>query len=170
MTAVAPIDDAHLKLGLLMETAQSHQSLVETSLQQLHSHVRELDAVVRDEIRRTLVDEFGTLIDESARAAQALRVLRGAANLRLTAWSTLIALVPGGVAAMLLAWLVPSRAEIEALRVQHDALTAAIARLEHSGGRMDLRRCGQAQRLCVRVDKRSAIYGEQADYFVVMGY
>jgi hypothetical protein len=49
------MDDATMKFGLLMESAQAHQKLAETHLEQLRAHTRDLDGVVRDEIRRTLV-------------------------------------------------------------------------------------------------------------------
>jgi hypothetical protein len=37
------------------------------------------------------------------------------------------------------------------------------------GGRVKLARCGDALRLCVRVNK-TAIYGKDNDYFVLRGY
>ena len=38
------------------------------------------------------------------------------------------------------------------------------------GGLLDLRRCGNDARWCVRVDRHAPAYGEQADYLVVKGY
>jgi hypothetical protein len=35
---------------------------------------------------------------------------------------------------------------------------------------MELRRCGDAQRLCVRVDRSAPAYGAGADFFIVKGY
>jgi hypothetical protein len=42
--------------------------------------------------------------------------------------------------------------------------------LEQRGGLLDLRRCGNDARWCVRVDRHAPAYGEQADYLVVKGY
>jgi hypothetical protein len=67
-------------------------------------------------------------------------------------------------------WVLPSRAQIAALRTKHDELAVKIAQLEERGGRMDLRHCGEGARLCVRVDRKAPMYGEQADYLVVRGY
>ena len=67
-------------------------------------------------------------------------------------------------------WIIPSRSEIEALRARHDELVAKIANLEQRGGRIDLRRCGDGSRLCVRVDRKAPTYGEQSDYLIVRGY
>ena len=46
-----PLDDATLKLGLLMEGAQVQQKAAETQLEKLRAHTEDLDGVVRDEIR-----------------------------------------------------------------------------------------------------------------------
>jgi hypothetical protein len=71
---------------------------------------------------------------------------------------------------LLACWIIPSRAEIAALRTKHDELATQIASLEERGGRIDLRRCGDGARLCVRVDRKAPTYGEQSDYLVVRGY
>jgi hypothetical protein len=85
-------------------------------------------------------------------------------------WSTLAALVPGIIVALILWWWLPSPAQIAALRSQHAQLAAAVARLSGGGGRIDLRRCGDASRLCVRIDRHAPAYGEQSDYLIVQGY
>jgi hypothetical protein len=171
MSGTAPAaDDETVKLGLLMEAAHSHQELVDGSLRQLQAHTRGLDEVVRDEIRRVMSTELGELMAEAARAAEVLRVLASAARLRAALWSTLAAVVPGALVAIFLWWWLPSPAQMAALRSQHAQLAAAVARLSGAGGSIDLRRCGDASRLCVRVDRRAPAYGEQADYLVVRGY
>ena len=38
------------------------------------------------------------------------------------------------------------------------------------GGRIDLRHCGEANRLCVRVERKAPFYGENSDYAVLKGY
>ena len=54
----ATVDETTMKFGLLMESAQAHQKLAETHLERLRAHTQDLDGVVRDEIRRTLVEEL----------------------------------------------------------------------------------------------------------------
>ena len=164
------LDGDGMHIGLLMETAHAHQQLVDGSLKRLQAHTQGLDHVVRDEIRRTLVAEFGELIDESARAAAALRVLSRATTLRTMGLGAVVAVLPGIAVALLLSWWVPSPGEIAALRAEHQRLSNGIARLTDGGGRIDLRRCGQSARLCVRVDRRAPAYGVQSDYLVVRGY
>jgi hypothetical protein len=157
-----------------MEAAQTHQILVQAALERLKTHANELDAVVREEIRRTLVDELQTLAAESKSAIQALGALRRAANMRVALWSAGMAALccvittTAIVAAARL--LLPSAAEIAALRSQHEELVLAIASLEKRGGRIDLRRCGDAGRFCVRVDRKAPAFGQRADYFIVAGY
>jgi len=166
--------DEAMKCGLLMEAAQTHQTLADTALDRLKAHTQDLDAIVREEIRRTLVDELQALAAESKGATQALRALRCAANMRVALWSVgIAALCCAMTTAVILAaarWLLPSRAEIAALRSQHEQLVLATARLEERGGRIDLRRCGDAGRFCVRVDREAPVFGERADYFIVAGY
>jgi hypothetical protein len=168
--AAPPADDHTVKLGLLMETAHSHQELVDGSLRQLQAHTRGLDDVVRDEIRRVRSAELAQLMDEVARAAEVLRALARAARLRAVLWSTLAAVVPGAVVAIVLWLWLPSPAQMAALHSQHAQLAAAVARLSAGGGRIDLRHCGNTSRLCVRIDRHAPAYGEQSDYLVVQGY
>jgi hypothetical protein len=164
------VDDGTLKFGLLMETAHSQQDLVEGSLQRLDAHTQELDRVVRDEIRRAFVAEFAELMDEGARAADVLRSLGRAVTHRTAWWGAIIGVLPSLMVALLLSWWLPTPREIAALRIEHARLSDAIARLADSGGRIDLRRCGDSSRLCVRVDRHAPAYGEQSDYLVVRGY
>jgi hypothetical protein len=169
-TEVPPPDDDTVKLGLLMEAAHSHQDLIEGSLKQLQAHTRGLDGVVRDEIRRVITAELGALMDESARTAEVLRGLARAASLRVAWWSVLIGVVPSGIVALLLSWWLPASAQTAVLRTQQQQLSATVAQLAASGGRIDLRRCGDTSRLCVRIDRRAPVYGEQSDYLVIRGY
>ncbi len=166
----AELDETTLKVGLLMESAQAHQKLAEGQLERLRAHTQDLDGVVRDEIRRTLVEELQALTAEAARARRALEKVRGAGALRGTVWSfaaaVLCAMVPIGVAR----WALPSASEIAALRARRDELSANLTQLERQGGRVDWRRCGDDRRLCVRVDRKAPTYGDKADYFVIQGY
>jgi hypothetical protein len=163
-------EDNTLKLGLLMEAAHTQQTLAETALEKLNAHTRELDTVVRDEIRHTLVQELQVVINESRRAAEALRVLGRSANLRGLLWSLAITLLCSVIPLTLEWWFLPSQSELTALRAKRDELTSNVARLEQRGGRIDLRRCGGGDRLCVRVDRKAPVFGEAGDYYVVKGY
>ena len=162
-------DDATLKVGLLMESAQAHQKLAEDQLERLRAHTQDLDGVVRDEIRRTLVEELQLLTAETARATRVLEGIRGG-GARMAAWSVAVAvvctLVPIGIAR----WALPSAAEISALRARRDELSANLSKLEQQGARSDWRQCGEAKRLCIRVDRKAPAYGDKGDYLVIEGY
>ena len=82
MSAPATLDDATMKVGLLMESAQAHQKLAEGQLERLRAHTQDLDGVVREEIRRTLVEEFQALTRRSDPRDRALQKIQGAASLR----------------------------------------------------------------------------------------
>ncbi len=170
MSDPANVADDTMKFGLLMESAQAHQKIAETHLDRLRAHTRDLDGVVRDEIRRTLVDELRGLSVESDRAAAALRELQRTARLRGLAWNLGAAVVSTLVPVLATHWLLPSASSIESLRAQRDALTSNIARLEERGGRAEWRRCGDVARLCVRIDREAPVYGAKSDYYVVKGY
>jgi len=164
------MNDDTMKLGLLMESVQAQQKLVEENLASLKAHARDLDGIVRDEIRRTLVEELESLASESRRAASALQLIGRAVTLRTAVWSlalsTLCTVIPGA----LLWWNLPSEAQMSALRMQRDELTAGVARLQAAGGGIAWRHCGAAQRVCVRVDRTAPAFGDQADFLIVKGY
>jgi hypothetical protein len=168
------LNDETMKCGLLMETAQTHQSLADAALQKLRTHTQDLDAVVRDEIRRTLVEELRSLANEIEGAARSLRSLAHVATIRSALWSIGTITLTGALTlAMIIVaarWLLPSHSEIAALAARRDELALVVARLEQRGGRMDLRRCGDSERYCVRVDRNAPAFGRQADYLVVAGY
>jgi hypothetical protein len=163
------VDDAALKLGLLLENAHAHQRLAEDALGKLKSHVGELAGIAREEIRATMLEELGALQEESLRAAATLRRLRYAADLRVALWTlamtALACAVPLGAAW----WLLPSRAEVSSLSARRDALESAVARLKAQGGETEWRHCGGAQRLCVRVDRKAGVFGESGDFLIVKG-
>ena len=164
------LDDAAMKVGMLMESAQVHQKIAEGQLEKLRAHTQDLDGVVRDEIRRTLVEELQMLTAETARATRALQKLRSG-----TAWRGMVLSVTGAALCSLIPislarWALPSPAEIATLRARREELSANVAKLEQQGGRIDWRRCGEAKRLCVRVDRKAPSYGEKADYYIIEGY
>jgi len=163
-------DDDTMKFGLLMESAQAHQKLAEVHLEQLRTHTQDLDGVVRDEIRRTLAAELQALTVESARAARALKEMQRAANLRGVVWNLGIAILCTAIPALIAQWALPSPAAIASLRAQQEALSQNIARLAQRGAKVEWRSCGDAARLCVRVDRKAPVFGEKADYYIVQGY
>ena len=163
-------NDDTMKLGLLMEAAHAQQALAETTLEKLKAHMGDLDDIVREEIRRAFVEELQLLGDEGKRAAESLRRLGRSANSRVVLWSVGLTLLCTAIP-LCGEWLfLPSQSELAALRSKRDDLAANVARLEQRGGRIDLRRCGGTDRLCVRVDRKAPAYGEAADYWVVKGY
>jgi hypothetical protein len=164
------IDETTMKFGLLMESAQAHQKMAESHLENLRAHTRDLDGVVREEIRRTLVEELDELTAESRRAAQALRGIKRAAHLRGLIFNVSTVVLSVAIPSALAYWLLPSPAQIETLRARRDEMQASVAHLERSGGRIDWRHCGERARLCVRVDRSAPSYGDKADYFVLEGY
>jgi hypothetical protein len=110
-----------MKLGLLMEAADAHQALAEAALERLREHTAGLDAIVRQEIRSTLTEELGALGEESRRAAHGLRALKQAASLRRAAWNVAVTALSAAIPFGAAWWLLPSHAEIAALRASRGA-------------------------------------------------
>jgi len=164
------MDDSAMKLGLLLESAHAHQALAETALEKLRAHAGELGNIARDEIRATLIEELHALGDDCHRATETLRRLRHVADLRVALWTLGMAALACAVPLAAAWWLLPSRSEIGSLSTRRDALEASVARLKAEGGQIELRRCGSAQRLCVRIDRGSGSYGEAGDFLIVKGY
>jgi hypothetical protein len=133
-----------------------------------HALARDLDLIIRQEIRSALTEEFQALGGASARAAQALEGVRRAASVRVALWAVVVVCACSAIP-LTIAWTVlPSYGELARMRAQHDRLEASIAVLEQRGANIDLRRCGPASRLCVRVERTPA-YGAESDYLVVKG-
>jgi hypothetical protein len=164
------VDEETMKVGLLMESALAQQKLAEAHLEKLKVHTRDLDEVVRGEIRQTLVEELQSLTAEADRAAQALRGIQRTSRLRGMIWSLGIALPCVLIPASIARWMLPSLSSVAAVRAERDALAQNIANLERRGGKVDWRRCGDSARLCVRVERNAPIYGDKADYYIVKGY
>jgi hypothetical protein len=164
------VDDMTMSVGLLMESVQGQQKLATQALERLSSITEGLDVVVRGELRQAFVEEFQAVRVASREAAEAFQRAGRAANLRLAVWMLAINAALCGVPLIVAASVVPTRAELSALRGQRDELTAGVLRLQQRGGRIDLRSCGEARRLCVRVERSAPAYGLEADYLVVKGY
>ena len=87
-----------MKLGLLMESAQAHQKSAEEQLEKLRVHTDDLDGVVRDEIRRTLIEELQMLTAESdAGGARSCKESGRTSVMRGTAWSVVMAVLCTGI-------------------------------------------------------------------------
>jgi hypothetical protein len=169
-TPEAGVADTTVRIGLLMEAVESQRALVGQALEQLHEHTAGLDAVVRDEVRAVLVQELHALFEETQRTVGLLRSAGRATRGRQLAFGVIVSVLAAAIPLGLDAWVLPSRAEVEALRVARAELGTTLARLAQQGGRMQLRRCGAAARLCVRIDRGAPLYGESADYAIVKGY
>lgn len=164
------MDDATINLGLLMEAAHSQQKLADRSLRKLQANTQELASMVRSVLHAALAEELQELASESERAAGALRALRRSARMRTLLWSIGITMLCSMVPLALALWWLPSRAEVESLRSQRERLQRTIVLLEERGGRIELRRCGVAGRLCARVDRQAPVYGDRSDYLILRGY
>ena len=124
------MDDNTMKLGLLMEAAHAQQALAETALERLKAHIADLDDIVREEIRRTLVEELQVLGSESKRAAEALRKLGRSANARVVLWSVGLTLLCAAIPMCAQWWLLPSQSELAALPQEtYERLKSAISAL-----------------------------------------
>ena len=163
------MDQDSVKLGLLMETAQTHQKLAETAIEKLSQQTQSLEAVARDQIQRALVDALKTVHAEAQRAVEALQRIKRQANARVTLWTLGLTVISVAIALFIAWWVLPTPAEIARLRTERDELASNIAVLNQRGARADLRRCG-AGRVCVRVDLSAPRYGESSDYMVIKGY
>jgi hypothetical protein len=159
-----------VNIGLLMEAAQTHQDMAQTALQRLNDHAAGLDEVVRDAVRRAVVAEFGALGEHCTQTIESIRGLSRVATRRSVWTGAILAAIPAIIVAVALPYCLPGRAQVAAQKAQLSILQDNVARLAQTGGRIDLRHCGETARLCVRVDRHAPSFGEHADYFVVQGY
>jgi hypothetical protein len=163
------VDPDSVKLGLLLEAAQTHQKLAEAAFEKLNEQTQGLEALVRDQIRRALSDGLKVVHAESQNAVKALQSVKRAANARAAFWTLGITAISVATA-LFVAWsILPTPTEIIALRTERDELASNIASLKQRGARADLRRCGSGH-LCVRVDLSAPRYGDHSDYLVIRGY
>jgi hypothetical protein len=157
-------DGAPIELGRILETVHAQQAQLQGMLASLESRSRDLDDSVAEAVQRALLQPAGL------RAAEKLAQMQRASSMRLARWSfglvSACALVPA-----LLSWmLLPSRTQLLQARQNFDQLSGAVAQLSREGGRIELRHCGAANRLCVRIDRKSPFYGDSADFIVLKGY
>ena len=163
------MDQDSVKLGLLVEAAQTHQKLAEGAIEKLSRHTQGLETVVRDQIQRALVDGLKSVHAETQGAVEALQRVKRAANVRTVFWTLGVTAIALGVALFVAWWVLPTPAEIAALRTERDALASKIAALNQRGARADVRTCGEGH-LCVRVDLKAPRYGDHSDYLVMREY
>jgi hypothetical protein len=164
------MDEQTMKLGLLMEAAQANQKSAEASVKKLRGITNELAGQIRADVQQVVQAALQLLEGDCQRATEALRDVRRAANVRLALWSVGISALSSAIPLALLHGLIPSAAEIAALRLQYGNLRSNITTLEQRGGRAELKHCGDSNRLCVRIDRSAPSYGEKADYLVIKGY
>ena len=131
---------------------------------------RGLDEVVRQEIRGALVEEFQALGGAGRSAAEALEAVRRVASIRVAAWAVAVVAMCAGVPLAIVWAVLPSRAQVAGLRAERDRLETSVALLQRQGGGIDLRRCGPARRLCVRIERAAPAFGPQSDYLIVKGH
>jgi len=167
--AAAAMDATTMRAGLLMESVEAQQRAAESALARLSELTNGLDTVVRSELRQAFTEELQALAAASESAAAALCRVGRAASLRTAVW-TLCVSGACAVAPLVIAWsVVPSTREIADLRAQRALLATSIVRLKEQGGQIEMRTCGVARRLCVRVERATA-YGATGDFFVIKGY
>ncbi len=164
MNSELSMEAAPVDLSQILASVHAQQSKIHGVLATIDSRSRDLDTTVGEAVQRALADSAGI------RAADRLSQVHRATGRRFARWSfgvvSACALVP-----TLLSWaLLPSRAQVLQARQALEQLNAGVAQLTRQGGRIELRRCGDANRLCVRVDRKSPFYGENADYIVIKGY
>ncbi len=143
------MDDATMKFGLLMESAQAHQKSAENQLERLRAHTRRPRRRGARRDSAHLVEELQMLTAESTRAADALQKMQArGASARGTLWSLLMARTLRRHSHRRRALGAAIGAEIAALRARRDELAASVANFEQHGGRIDWRRCGAMLRAC----------------------
>jgi hypothetical protein len=158
-TGVAPVE-----LDRILETVHAHHSQIHGLLTNLDTRSRDLDSVLGEAVQRAFTEAAGL------RAAEKLSQVHRATGLRFARWAFTVVSVCALVPTILTWMLMPSRAQLQQARQNLDQLSAGAAQLSRQGGRIELRHCGEAQRLCVRVDRKSPFYGENADFMVLKGY
>lgn len=103
------MDNTTMQLGLLLETAKVQQQLVEALIEKLNAHTTQLAELAREEIRRTVREEFKGVADQTQQALAALQRLKAAANVRTAFWSFGAVAVAFLVCLAVALWVLPSR-------------------------------------------------------------
>jgi hypothetical protein len=148
----------------ILETVHAQQSEIHGLLATLDNRARSLDSTLGEAVQRAFMDAAGL------RAAQKLSQVHRATGVRFARWSIGIVSVCAIVPTILSWMLMPSPGQLLQARQTAAQLSARVAQLAGEGGRMELKHCGAKNRLCVRVDRKSPLYGDGADYMIVLGY
>jgi hypothetical protein len=164
MKSESSIESAPLDQGGTLEIVHAQQSQIHGLLATLDSRWKDLDASLGEAVQRAFMDAAGL------RAAEKLSQVHRATGMRFARWSFGVVLACALVPTCLSWLLMPSRTQLLQARQTLDQLSAGVSQLSREGGRIQLRHCGEANRLCVRVDRKSPFYGENADYVILKGY
>jgi hypothetical protein len=170
MSVPPPLDGDAVKLGLVMETAERQQRTVESLLQRLHELALDLEPALRDQIHRATIEAFHGLSDEATRAAQVLRDLRRTTPLRIATVGTILAVIATAIPVGIGLWYLPSVEKVDALRREQARLAENIESLRRDGAGIEWSRCGDARRICLRIDRKAPLFGGQADFAIPKGY
>lgn len=167
-----------MKAGLLMEAAEAHQQLAAAALKRLDAATRSLDPAVREAVAQaasqavaeTARAEFAQLRGETQRTAQALQGIRGGLSWNLGVMAYGMAAVSaltvvGGV--YLLGGFGQAVAAQPAPPTVLRGDPALLADLARRGVRVDVVPCGDARRVCVKVDPKAGSYGPRKDLMVL---
>jgi hypothetical protein len=138
------MDQDSVKLGLLIETAERHQKLAAAAITTLSEQTQGLEAMVRDQIRRAVVEEMKTVRAETQSAVEALQSVKRAANARVTLWTLGLTAISVGVA-LFVAWCVLPTPRLKSRRYAPNAISSR-ATLQSSINAVRGRICGGAGR------------------------
>jgi hypothetical protein len=151
------------EIAMVFAAAQTQQQVAEAALDRLQRHTQQLDALVRDTVRRAHLEGLQALHFETERALTGLRDLHRAALPRAF-WMTLGSAAFGLAMSLILGvCFIPSKAEIAQRQ-------ATLATLIASGAQAQLSRCATphaAPKLCIRVDASAGSFGPTRDYYLV---
>lgn len=175
------MDEGIVAAAGLLEAAQNNQKTVEAAIQKLEALIKllqELPRNVTPELRaaveKSYREELAATRQEFQSLTTNLRYAReriGRAWLQVGGSVVLTAVLAVGA---VLAYVLPSAHEIEALRAQKAVLEASVADLTSRGGRIHLKTCANAAekpRLCALVDPGAGTYGTAGErYMVLKGY
>lgn len=163
--------------GVVGEVRRAATQAVTASMKESMAVASQAAAQALGEASRPIVGQLSGVVKA---ASQVEGQLYGAVAAFGWRWTLLAAgAAAGAIVALLLAtWLAVwwQRNQVEQLAEKRAELQGEVAQLQTQAGewtkragRVKLEKCGEAGRLCVRVDK-GASYGKDGDYFVLMGY
>ena len=144
-----------------------------TSVRQSLAGVAQTAAQALSEATKPVIGSLASMVEAAGEAEGSMR--------RASAWFAWkwVAVAGGGVVGVCLlayASLAWQLHQVDSLREEKAALQEEVVQLQANanewakqGGRVKLERCGEASRLCVRVNKAIS-YGKDNDHFVLRGY